>query len=168
MSCILKLNINYTEIWMYHHIDKLEKLQYSALRLGFNDFTSSYDDLLTKANMPTLHISRIRTIQRLLRSFSCFLFYIYIYFYNLFFQVWKSLWWAKSSYQSLRGGYVSLWGRSALEESPKLYQSYWWVRWVCEAGSDLVWNLMVPYVNLVCNSLIFFPLLFFSLLFWKF
>ena len=42
--------------------DELEKLQYIAVRLVFNDFTSSYDDLLTKANMPTLHISRIRTM----------------------------------------------------------------------------------------------------------
>ena len=42
--------------------DKLEKLQYRALRLVVNDFTSSYDDLLTKANMPTLHTRRIRTI----------------------------------------------------------------------------------------------------------
>ena len=38
----------------------MEKLQYRALRLVFNDFISSYEALLEKVNMPTLHISRIR------------------------------------------------------------------------------------------------------------
>ena len=37
----------------------MEKLQYSALWLVFNDFESSYETLLEKVNMPTLHISRI-------------------------------------------------------------------------------------------------------------
>ena len=37
-------------------------LQYRALRLVFNDFASSYESLLDKVNMPTLHISRIRLI----------------------------------------------------------------------------------------------------------
>ena len=40
----------------------MEKLQYRALRLVFNNFTSSYEALLQKVNMPTLHISRIRLI----------------------------------------------------------------------------------------------------------
>ena len=30
------------------------------LRLAFNDFESSYETLLEKVNMPTLHVSRIR------------------------------------------------------------------------------------------------------------
>ena len=59
-------NFNYCPlVWHFcsnASTDKLEKMQYIAVRLVFNDFTSSYDDLLTKANMPTLHISRIRTI----------------------------------------------------------------------------------------------------------
>ena len=38
----------------------LEKLQYRALRLVFNDFDSSYETLLESVNMPTLHISRIK------------------------------------------------------------------------------------------------------------
>ena len=38
---------------------KMEKLQYRALRLVFNDFDSSYETLLERVNMPTLHISRI-------------------------------------------------------------------------------------------------------------
>ena len=41
---------------------KMEKLQYRALRLVFNDFDSSYETLLERVNMPTLHISRIRLI----------------------------------------------------------------------------------------------------------
>ena len=40
----------------------MEKLQYRALRLVFNDFDSSYETLLERVNMPTLHISRIRLI----------------------------------------------------------------------------------------------------------
>ena len=39
-----------------------KKLQYRALRLVFNDFTSSYESLLDRINMSTLHISRIRLI----------------------------------------------------------------------------------------------------------
>ena len=44
---------------------KMEKLQYRALRLiVFNDFDSSYETLLERADMamPTHHISRIRLI----------------------------------------------------------------------------------------------------------
>ena len=37
----------------------MEKLQYRALRLVFNDFDSSYETLLERVNMPTLHIIRI-------------------------------------------------------------------------------------------------------------
>ena len=40
----------------------MEKLQYRALRLVFNDFPSSYESLLDRIKMPTLHISRIRLI----------------------------------------------------------------------------------------------------------
>ena len=40
----------------------MEKLQYRALRLVFNDFVSSYESLLDRVNMPTLHIGRIRLI----------------------------------------------------------------------------------------------------------
>ena len=45
-------NFNYCPlVWHFcskASTDKLEKLQYRALRLVFNDFTSSHDDLLTK------------------------------------------------------------------------------------------------------------------------
>ena len=40
----------------------MEKLQYRALRLVFSDFNSSYEALLERANMPTLHVNRIRLI----------------------------------------------------------------------------------------------------------
>ena len=41
---------------------KQEKIQYRALKFVFNDFTSSYEVLLHKANLPTLELSRIRNI----------------------------------------------------------------------------------------------------------
>lgn len=41
---------------------KLQNLQHSALRITFNDFTSSHNDLLLRANMPTPHLSRLRYI----------------------------------------------------------------------------------------------------------
>ena len=37
----------------------MEKLQYRALRLVYSDFISSYEDLLKKANMNAIQISRI-------------------------------------------------------------------------------------------------------------
>ena len=40
----------------------MEKLQYRALHLVFNDFDSSYETVLERVNMPKLHISRIRLI----------------------------------------------------------------------------------------------------------
>ena len=48
---------------------KMEKLQYKALRLVFNDFDSSNETLLERVDMPTLHISRNRliAISKLLR-----------------------------------------------------------------------------------------------------
>ena len=62
----IRSNFNYCPlVWHFcskSSTDKLEKLQYRALRLVFNDFSSSYEALLEKANMPTLHIGRIRLI----------------------------------------------------------------------------------------------------------
>ena len=63
---VLASHFNYCPlVWHFcskSSTDKLEKLQYRALRLVFNDFSSSYEALLEKANMPTLHIGRIRLI----------------------------------------------------------------------------------------------------------
>ena len=62
----IRSNFNYCSlVWHFcskSSTDKLEKLQYRALRLVFNDFSSSYEALLKKANMPTLYIGRIRLI----------------------------------------------------------------------------------------------------------
>jgi len=41
---------------------KLEKIQKRALRFVFNEFTSDYDTLLTKANVNTLFLSRLKYI----------------------------------------------------------------------------------------------------------
>ncbi len=42
--------------------DKLEKLQYRALRFVYDDFDSDYETLLSKANMPTLELHRQRAL----------------------------------------------------------------------------------------------------------
>jgi hypothetical protein len=39
---------------------KLEKIQYRALKFIYNDYSSSYDDLLRKAKIPTLEVNRLR------------------------------------------------------------------------------------------------------------
>ena len=41
---------------------KMEKLQERGLRFVYNDFFTSYEDLLTKAKLSTLHIRRMRTM----------------------------------------------------------------------------------------------------------
>ena len=41
---------------------KIEKLQEGALRFVFNDFISSYDNMLEKAELTTLTLSRIKTL----------------------------------------------------------------------------------------------------------
>ena len=42
--------------------NKIEKIQERALRFVYDDFNSSYTELLTKANLPTLETRRIRTM----------------------------------------------------------------------------------------------------------
>ena len=52
---------------------KIEKIHERALTFLYNDSTSSYDDLLSKAGKCTMKISRLRTL--------CIEFiYVYIYF----------------------------------------------------------------------------------------
>lgn len=41
---------------------RMERLQYRALRFVFSDFNSPYEVLLSKAKMPTLELSRMRSI----------------------------------------------------------------------------------------------------------
>ena len=62
----IRSNFNYCPL-VWHFCSKtstvkMEKLQYRALRLVFNDFESSYETLLERVNMPSLHVSRIRLI----------------------------------------------------------------------------------------------------------
>ena len=41
---------------------KMEKLQERGLRFVYNDFSTSYEDLLTEAKLSTLHIRRMKTM----------------------------------------------------------------------------------------------------------
>ena len=45
-----------------NNTSKIEKIQERALRFVYEDYTSSYDELLTKANLPALHVRRLRTM----------------------------------------------------------------------------------------------------------
>ena len=62
----IQSNFNYCPlVWHFcskANTEKLEKLQYRALRIVFNDYISSYESLLNKVNLPTLHINRLRCI----------------------------------------------------------------------------------------------------------
>ncbi len=42
--------------------DKLESLQTRALQFVYSDYESDYDTLLSRANMPTLKLSRLRAL----------------------------------------------------------------------------------------------------------
>ncbi len=41
---------------------KLERIQKQALRYVYNNYSSSYEELLNKANRPTLYVQRLRSI----------------------------------------------------------------------------------------------------------
>ena len=48
----------------------LEKLQYRGLKIiVYNCYESSYEELLTRANLPTLHLGRLRTLA--LETYKC-------------------------------------------------------------------------------------------------
>ena len=52
---------------MWHHcgarnIDKIEKIQFRALRFVFSDYVTPYEALLLRANMPSLEVRRLRVI----------------------------------------------------------------------------------------------------------
>ncbi len=49
--------------------NKLEKLQYRALRIVYNDYTSSYESLLEKVKLQTLHLNRLQNIA--IETFKC-------------------------------------------------------------------------------------------------
>ena len=41
---------------------RLEKVQYRALKFVYRDFDATYEELLAKANLPTLHVARVQNI----------------------------------------------------------------------------------------------------------
>ena len=58
----VRSNFSYCPVvWHFCSKSSTDK-RYRALRLVYNDFISSYEDLLKKANMNTLQITRIRKI----------------------------------------------------------------------------------------------------------
>ena len=65
-KCFIKSNFNYCPlVWHFcskQNTEKMEKLQFRALKFVYNDFNSSYKDLLDRINMPTLYIGRIKQI----------------------------------------------------------------------------------------------------------
>ena len=62
----IRSNFQYSNIvWHFTSkpsILKMEKIQRRALRIVFNDYTSSYADLLLKANVSSLYVSRLKNI----------------------------------------------------------------------------------------------------------
>ena len=59
-------NFNYCPLaWHFcseYNSRKLEKIQERALRFVYNDFNSTYEEVLSKANIPSLHVRRLRTM----------------------------------------------------------------------------------------------------------
>ena len=62
----IQSNFNYCPIvWHFcskSNSEKLEKLQFRALRIVFNDYEASYENLLSRVNMTTLHLNRMKNI----------------------------------------------------------------------------------------------------------
>ena len=69
----IRSNFQYANIiWHFtsnSNVFKMEKLQRRALRIILNDYTSSYRDLLLKANTCSLYISRVKAIA--IETFKC-------------------------------------------------------------------------------------------------
>ena len=59
-------NFNYcTLVWHFTSMastNKIESIQKRALQLLYNDYTSTYDSLLAKANEPSMELKRYRTL----------------------------------------------------------------------------------------------------------
>ena len=69
----IRSNFSYCPIvwhfWSKVNTEKLEKLQYRGLKIVFNSYETFYEEPLTRANLPTLHLRRLRTIA--LETFKC-------------------------------------------------------------------------------------------------
>ena len=69
----IRSNFQYANcIWHFTsnaNILKMEKLQRRAIRIVFNDYQSSYKELLSRAKISSLYVSRIKSI--VIESFKC-------------------------------------------------------------------------------------------------
>ena len=70
---IIQSNFNYCPI-VWHlcsqsNSEKLEKLQFRALGIVFNDYEASYENLLSRVNMTTLHLNRMKNI--VIETYKC-------------------------------------------------------------------------------------------------
>ena len=69
----IRSNFNFCPIvWHFcskANTNKLEKLQYRALRIVYNDYTSSYESLQEKVKLQTLHLNRLQNIA--IETFKC-------------------------------------------------------------------------------------------------
>ena len=69
----VRSNLNFCPIiWHFcsqTNTEKLEKLQYRALRIVYNDYPFSYEDLLHRVNTTTLHLGRMQSIA--IETFKC-------------------------------------------------------------------------------------------------
>ena len=64
--CFVQSHFNYCPIvWHFcgqQNTRKLEKIQERGLRFVYNDYNSTYEELLNKADLPILELSRLRII----------------------------------------------------------------------------------------------------------
>ena len=72
-NAFIRSNFQYANcIWHFTsnaNILKMEKLQRRALRIVFNDYIAPYQQLLLKANVNSLYVSRIKSI--VIESYKC-------------------------------------------------------------------------------------------------
>ena len=64
--CFVLGNFNYCSlVWYFcgaEYTHKMERIQFRALKFVYNDFNTSYTQLLARANLPTLQLHRKREI----------------------------------------------------------------------------------------------------------
>ena len=64
--CFVLSNFNYCSlVWNFcgaEYTSKMERIQFKALKFVYNDFNTSYTELLARANLPTLQLHRKREI----------------------------------------------------------------------------------------------------------
>ena len=64
--CFVPSNFNYCSlVWNFcgaEYTSKMERIQFRALKFVYNDFNTSYTELLARANLPTLQLHRKREI----------------------------------------------------------------------------------------------------------